>query len=46
MRFDRLAMPDGIQPLSGFLSIIPVIVIYPFFQRYFIDGVTIRGIKD
>lgn len=41
--------PSSIQPVRSaayFLSIIPVIVIYPFFQRYFIDGVTIRGIKE
>ena len=39
----------SIQPVRSaayFMSIIPVIVIYPFFQRYFIGGVTIRGIKE
>lgn len=39
----------SIQPIRSaacVLSMIPVIIIYPFFQRYFVDGVTIRGIKE
>lgn len=31
---------------ASVLTAVPVLVVYPFFQRYFINGLTIGGIKD
>lgn len=43
--------PYKITPLTlrsalAVLSMLPLIIIYPFLQRYFVSGITVRGIKD
>ena len=36
---------EGIRSASVVLSIIPIIMLYPFVQRYFVQGITIGSVK-
>ena len=36
---------EGIRSASVVLSIIPIILVYPFVQRYFVQGITIGSVK-
>ncbi len=33
-------------PAACILTMLPVIILYPFFQKHFINGLRIRGVKD
>ena len=37
---------DAVKAAAYTLSILPLIAIYPFFQKYFVTGLTVRGVKD
>lgn len=41
----RINMPMGIVLASSFLSIIPILLIYIFAQKYFIEGIATTGLK-
>ena len=43
--------PYKISPLTlrsalAVISMLPLIIIYPFLQRYFVSGIKVKGIKD
>ncbi|MBR5937859.1 MAG: carbohydrate ABC transporter permease [Clostridiales bacterium] len=38
--------PQSISAVVCVLTILPVIILYPFLQKYFANGLRIRGIKD
>ena len=38
--------PDSMRAALAILTFLPVLILYPFFQKYFVSGLTIRGIKD
>ena len=41
------AMPStGIRMAIAVVGVIPVLVIYPFFQKYFFKGITLGGVKE
>lgn len=40
------AMPStGIRMAIAVVGVIPVLVIYPFFQKYFVKGIVVGGVK-
>lgn len=39
------AFPDGIQMAAVLIAMAPVVIIYPFLQKYFVAGMTIGGVK-
>ena len=39
-------MPSTVKAAAIVLAILPLIVIYPLLQKYYVDGVTIRGVKE
>ena len=38
--------PRTIRSALAILSMLPLLIIYPFLQKYFVSGLTIRGVKD
>jgi putative aldouronate transport system permease protein len=36
----------GIRMAMAVIGVIPIMVLYPFFQRYFIKGITLGGVKE
>ncbi len=42
----RSPMPSTVKAAAIVLAILPLIVIYPLLQKYYVDGVTIRGVKE
>ena len=42
----RKPSPESIQAAQIVLTTIPIIIVYPFLQKYFIKGIMIGGIKD
>lgn len=39
------SFPDGIQMAAVLIAMVPVVVIYPFLQKYFVAGMTLGGVK-
>lgn len=39
------AFPDGIQMAAVLIAMAPVVIIYPFLQKYFVAGMTLGGVK-
>ncbi len=37
--------PQSIQNATIFVSIIPILILYPFLQRYFVTGITLGAVK-
>ena len=37
---------EGIRSAAVVLSIIPIIAVYPFVQRFFVAGITIGSVKE
>ncbi len=44
--FASPAASDGLKAASVMFATIPILVVYPFLQRYFITGVTLGAIKE
>jgi putative aldouronate transport system permease protein len=43
----QVEMPSiGIRMAMAVIGVIPVMALYPFFQRYFIKGITLGGVKE
>lgn len=40
------ATPESVQAAQIVITTIPIIIVYPFMQKYFIKGVTLGAIKD
>jgi putative aldouronate transport system permease protein len=38
--------PRTIRSALAIISMLPLLIIYPFLQKYFVSGLTIRGVKD
>ena len=38
--------PRTIRSALAVVSMLPLLIIYPFLQKYFVSGLTIRGVKD
>jgi putative aldouronate transport system permease protein len=36
----------GVRMAMAVIGVIPIMVLYPFFQRYFIKGITLGGVKE
>lgn len=37
---------SGIRMAIAVISVVPIMAIYPFFQKAFINGIVIGGVKD
>lgn len=42
---DRLATPEGLKAAAVMVLVIPMLVVYPFIQKYFVKGIMIGSIK-
>lgn len=42
----RSPTPVTVKAAAAVLTMIPLLVIYPFFQKYFVTGLTVSGIKE
>ena len=38
--------PRTLRSALAILTMLPLLIIYPFLQKYFVSGLTVRGIKD
>jgi ABC-type glycerol-3-phosphate transport system permease component len=39
------ASPIGIRMATTIVATVPILAVYPFFQKYFISGITIGAVK-
>ena len=47
MTSGAIKMPSTtIRMAIAVIGILPILVIYPFFQRYFVRGITLGGVKE
>ena len=44
--WDRVYAPDSIIYALIVCSIIPILIIYPFIQKYFAKGTNVGGVKE
>ena len=42
---DQLLTPKGVRMTVTMITVIPVLCIYPFLQRYFVKGIMIGAVK-
>jgi putative aldouronate transport system permease protein len=38
--------PQSIRSAASIITIVPIVCLYPFLQRYFVTGLTIGGVKE
>ena len=38
--------PETVRAAASILTMLPIICIYPFLQRYFVTGLTLGGVKE
>ena len=43
---ERTVFPFSLQMATVMLSIVPIICMYPFLQRYFVSGLTMGAVKE
>jgi putative aldouronate transport system permease protein len=36
----------GVRMAMAVIGVVPIMVLYPFFQKYFIKGLTLGGVKE
>jgi putative aldouronate transport system permease protein len=41
-----IASPQSLQAAMTIIATVPILVVYPFLQRYFVNGVTLGAIKE
>ncbi len=41
-----LVLPDSIRAAMTMITILPIVMVYPFLQRYFVSGLVVGGLKD
>ena len=41
----RTIQPDSVRAATTLVVVVPIIFIYPFFQRYFVGGITLGAVK-
>jgi putative aldouronate transport system permease protein len=41
-----LVLPDSIRAAMTMITILPIVLVYPFLQRYFVSGLVVGGLKD
>ncbi len=42
---ENIINPDGIKYATMILTLLPITMVYPFLQRFFIKGITVGSIK-
>jgi putative aldouronate transport system permease protein len=44
---DTAELPSiGVRMAMAVIGALPVMILYPFFQKYFIKGITLGGVKE
>ena len=38
--------PETVRAAATIVTILPIVCLYPFLQRYFVTGLTIGGVKE
>lgn len=46
INFDQMVTPESVRCAQIIITTIPIVVCYPFLQKYFIQGVTLGAVKD
>lgn len=43
---EQLYTPDALKAAVTVITVLPILAVYPFVQRYFVKGITLGGIKE
>ena len=46
INFDQMVTPESVRCAQIIITTIPIVICYPFLQKYFIQGVTLGAVKD
>ncbi len=38
--------PEGVQFATMLVTVLPIVMVYPFLQRYFIKGILVGAVKE